>query len=195
MKYSLSISLISLKKSLVFPILLFSSISLHWSWRKAFLSLLAILWNCVFKWVYLSFSLLLFASFLFTAICKASSDSHFAFVQVVERIQNKRSLDPTPNYCQETRCKMFSCRHRILCTEKEDSELNNGQRWQSQEAGKISPRKQNLGLIFLNGIIYPTDLRIPMEQWNSHSPAPAFLKAVSIMSILYQSHNCILWGR
>ena len=38
-------SLIFLKRSLVFPILLFSSISLHWSLRKAFLSLLAILWN------------------------------------------------------------------------------------------------------------------------------------------------------
>ena len=39
------VSLIFLKRSLVFPILLFSSISLHWSLRKAFLSLLAILWN------------------------------------------------------------------------------------------------------------------------------------------------------
>ena len=43
------ISLIFLKRSLVFPILLFSSISLHWSLRKAFLSLLAILWNSAFK--------------------------------------------------------------------------------------------------------------------------------------------------
>ena len=32
------------------------------------------------KWVYLSFSPLLCASLLFTAICKASSDSHFAFL-------------------------------------------------------------------------------------------------------------------
>ena len=47
--------------------------------RKAFLSLLAILWNSAFKWEYLSFSPLLFAFLLFTAICKASSDSHFAF--------------------------------------------------------------------------------------------------------------------
>ena len=39
------VSLIFLKRSLVFPILLFSSISLHWSLRKAFLCLLAILWN------------------------------------------------------------------------------------------------------------------------------------------------------
>ena len=43
------ISLIFLKRALVFPILLFSSISLHWSLRKAFLSLLAILWNSAFK--------------------------------------------------------------------------------------------------------------------------------------------------
>ena len=62
----LSASLIFLKRSLVFPILLFSSISLHWSLRKAFLSLLAIFWNSAFKWVYLSFSLLPFASLLFS---------------------------------------------------------------------------------------------------------------------------------
>ena len=55
------VSLIFLKRSLVFPILFFS-ISLHWSLRKAFLSLLAILWNSAFKWVYLSFSPLPFAS-------------------------------------------------------------------------------------------------------------------------------------
>ena len=61
-------------------ILLFSSVSLHWSLRKAFLSLLAILWNSAFKWVYLSFTSMLFTSLLFTAICKASSDSHFAFL-------------------------------------------------------------------------------------------------------------------
>ena len=73
-------SLIFLKRSLVFPILLFSSISLHWSLRKAFLFLLAILWNSQFKWVYLSFSPLPLISLLFRAICKASSDNHFAFL-------------------------------------------------------------------------------------------------------------------
>ena len=52
--------LIFLKRCLVFPILLFSSLSLHWSLRKAFLSLLAILWISAFKWVYFSFSPLLF---------------------------------------------------------------------------------------------------------------------------------------
>ena len=57
------VSLIFLKRSLVFPLLLFSSIYLHWSLRKAFLSLLAILWNSGFKWVYLSFSPLPFTSF------------------------------------------------------------------------------------------------------------------------------------
>ena len=77
------VSLIFLKRSLVFFILLFSSIALHWSLRKAFLSLLAILWNSSFKWEYLSFSPLLFISLLFTAICKASSDSHFALLHFI----------------------------------------------------------------------------------------------------------------
>ena len=74
------VSLIFLKRSLVFPILLFSSISLHWLLKKAFLSLLVIHWNAAFRCLYLSFSLLLFASLLFTAICKPSSDRHFAFL-------------------------------------------------------------------------------------------------------------------
>jgi len=60
------ISQVFLKRSLVFPILLFSSISLHWLLRKAFLSLLAILWNSALKWVYLSFSPLPFISLLVT---------------------------------------------------------------------------------------------------------------------------------
>ena len=79
MKCSLGI-LIFLKRSLVFLILLFSSISLHWSLKKAFLSLLAVLWNSAFRWVYLSFSPLPLASLLFSAICKAFSDNHFAFL-------------------------------------------------------------------------------------------------------------------
>ena len=74
------LSLIFLKRPLVFPIPLFSSISLHWSLKKAFLSLLAILWNSALGWVCLSFSPLLLSSLLFTAICKASSDSHFALL-------------------------------------------------------------------------------------------------------------------
>ena len=74
------VSLIFLKTFLVSPILLFSSISLHWSLRKAFLSLLAILWNSAFRWVYLSFSPLPLASLLFSAICEASSDNHFVFL-------------------------------------------------------------------------------------------------------------------
>ena len=72
------ISLIFLKRSVVFPILLFSSISLHWLLRKAFLSLLAILWNSAFSWIFLSSSPLLLAS-LFSAIYNASSDNHFTF--------------------------------------------------------------------------------------------------------------------
>ena len=48
--------------------------------EEGFLSLLAILWNSTYRCLYLSFSPLLFASLLFTAICKASPDSHFAFL-------------------------------------------------------------------------------------------------------------------
>ena len=64
----------------VFPSLLFSSISLHWSLRKAFLSLLPILWNSAFRCLYLSFFPLLFIFLLFTAIGYISSDSHFVFL-------------------------------------------------------------------------------------------------------------------
>ena len=53
------VALIFLKTFLVFPIVLFSCISFHWSLKKAFLSLLAILWNSAFKWEYPSFSPLL----------------------------------------------------------------------------------------------------------------------------------------
>ena len=48
--------------------------------EEGFLTLLAILWNSTFKLVCFFFSPLLFASCLFTAICKASSDSYFAFL-------------------------------------------------------------------------------------------------------------------
>ena len=41
--------------------------------EEGFLSLLAILWNSAFRCLYLSFSPLLFTSFLFTAFCKAGS--------------------------------------------------------------------------------------------------------------------------
>ena len=48
------------------------------SWVTAYES--SPLWGSAFKWVYLSFSPLLFTSLLFKAICKASPDSHFAFL-------------------------------------------------------------------------------------------------------------------
>ena len=75
------VSLIFLKGSLVFHILFFSCVSLHLLLRKSFSSLLPILWNSAFKWVYLSFSLWPFAYLLFKAIYKASSDDHFVFLQ------------------------------------------------------------------------------------------------------------------
>ena len=58
--------LIFLKRSLVFLILLFSSISFHWSLRKAFLSLLAILWNSAFSGYIFPFLLCLSLLFFFS---------------------------------------------------------------------------------------------------------------------------------
>ena len=71
---------IFLKRSLICPLLLFSSIIKHCSLKKAFFSLLAILWNFAFDRIFLSLSPLLFASLHSSAICKASSDNHFAFL-------------------------------------------------------------------------------------------------------------------
>ena len=56
------ISLIFLTLSLAFPFYFFST-SLHCSLRKAFLSLLDILWNAAFSWIHLSLSPLLFLFF------------------------------------------------------------------------------------------------------------------------------------
>ena len=73
------VSLIFLKRSPVFPILLSSSIFLQWSPRKlSYLSLL-FFWNSAFRWVYHSFPPLSFTSLLVSAICKAFSDNHFVF--------------------------------------------------------------------------------------------------------------------
>ena len=63
----------SLSHSIVFPYF-FALIP-----EEGFLPLLAILWNSAFRWVHLSLSPLPFASLIFTAVCKASSDKHFAF--------------------------------------------------------------------------------------------------------------------
>ena len=52
----------------------------HCPLKKTLLSLLAILWNCAYRWVCVSFSPLPFTS-LFSATCKASTDNHFAFLQ------------------------------------------------------------------------------------------------------------------
>ena len=46
--------------------------------EESFLISSCYFWNSAFRYLYLSFSPLLFASLLFTAICKASPDSHFA---------------------------------------------------------------------------------------------------------------------
>ena len=79
MKYSLGIShfleeISSLSPSIVF-LYFFALIT-----GEGFLIPLAILWNSAFRWVYLSFSPLPFASLLFSAIYKAFSENHFVFL-------------------------------------------------------------------------------------------------------------------
>ena len=77
------VSLIFLKRSLVFPILLFSSVSLHWSLRKAFLSLLAFLWNSAYIFPFLLCFLLLFFSQLLQALLRHFAFLHFFFLGMV----------------------------------------------------------------------------------------------------------------
>ena len=77
------VSLIFLKRSVVFPILLFSSTSLHWSLRRvSYLSFLFFDGECnsACRSIYLSFSPLPFACLLFSATCMTSSDNHFAIL-------------------------------------------------------------------------------------------------------------------
>ena len=58
------VSLIFMQRSLVFPILLFSSMSLHCSTRDVYLPLLDSFWNSALRWVCLFFSPLPFTSLL-----------------------------------------------------------------------------------------------------------------------------------
>ena len=69
------VSLILLRRSLVLLILLFSSISLHCSFKKAFLSLLAILWNSAFFPFLHCFSFLFFLQLFVKPIGKGVQQS------------------------------------------------------------------------------------------------------------------------
>ena len=71
------VSPVFLKRSLAFFILLFCIFALFT--EQALLFLLAI-WNPAFSWGCLSLSSLPFASLLFSAICKATLDDHFALL-------------------------------------------------------------------------------------------------------------------
>ena len=56
-------------------------------------------WNSAFSWAYLSLSALLFSSLLSSAVCKISSDSHFAFLHLFSfgmvLITASHTLSPT----------------------------------------------------------------------------------------------------
>ena len=73
------ISPIFLERFLVFLILLFPSISLHCSFKKV--SYLSLVFSRILHWIgYISPFSLAFMSLLFSAICKASSEDHFAIL-------------------------------------------------------------------------------------------------------------------
>ena len=107
MKCSLDISNF-LKRSLVFSILLFSSISLHCSLKKAFLSFLAILWNSAcnqYIFPCLPCILLLFFSELFIRLHQFLQYSkvnqlylhiYLLFFRFFSRIGHYRVLRSTP---------------------------------------------------------------------------------------------------
>ena len=73
------VSLIFLKRSLVFPILLFSSLFALIAEEGFLISLCYCLELCIQMRISVLYSFA-FPSHLFTAICKASSDNHFAFL-------------------------------------------------------------------------------------------------------------------
>ena len=77
--YQVLILPIFLKRPLVFSILFFPSISLHFPFKKIFLTLLPIIWNSAFICIYLFIFPLPFAFLLSSAIRKTSSDNHFVF--------------------------------------------------------------------------------------------------------------------
>ena len=82
MKCSL-ISPTFLKSFLVFPVILFSSVSLYYPFKKAFLSLLGVPGNSAFSWVYLFPSPLLFTSFLSSAIPEPQSAPGLVFADCI----------------------------------------------------------------------------------------------------------------
>ena len=113
MKFSLDISSF-LEPSLIFPFLLISSISLHCSLKKPFLSLLAVLQNSAFSWVSFPFSpAFCFSSFL---NCKFSSDNHFIFLDFFFLGISFRLLFLGEGFCFSSflNCKISSDNHFIF---------------------------------------------------------------------------------
>ena len=86
-------------RSLVFPILLLSSISLPWSLRKAFLSLLAILWNSSFRCLYLSFFFFCFSLIFFSQLFVKPAQTTILFFYISFPWRWSWSLSPVQ--CQE----------------------------------------------------------------------------------------------
>ena len=127
-----------LKRSLVFLSLWFSFISLHWMLRKAMFSLLALPQNSAFRWIYLSFSPLLFTSLLHSAIWKAFSDHHLPFLQFflgMVFITSSHTMLQTS-----------------VCSSKHISHLVT---WEMQRASQQSPSQQQVVGLLLTPYLIP----------------------------------------
>ena len=143
------VSLIFLKRSLVFPILLFSSISLHWSLRKAFLSLLDI-WNAAFRG-YLALCL---------ACCRCLTHScillHVGVLTVISDVFLWPRLFPSI-WAVETRELYTHCPQRK--TKRRTRESNS----------------YILSFKILDGFIVPKDLGNYAIRWDQLPPKPLWL--------------------
>ena len=73
------ISPLFLKRSLVFPILLFSSVSFHCSFKKGFFSLLAVFWNSVFLGMSFPFLFLFFPQLFIKPLQMTTLPSYICF--------------------------------------------------------------------------------------------------------------------
>ena len=81
-------------------------------------SLLDVLWNSAFKWVYLSFSPLPSTSLLFTFIYKASSDNHF--LHCLLKIQSFIERESTVLESRKLRLIRYATREVTPCISSSD---------------------------------------------------------------------------
>ena len=106
--------------------------------------------NSTFKWIYLSFSPLPFTSLLFSAICKGSSDSHFAFDKEVSQPKAEGIYNLGNNKWRmliaNGEKKLDSVKHWPMDFEQMNAEHHDNGFW-TGELCNINARKVNLASI------------------------------------------------